>query len=216
MGYKIEKHTISGVLDWYQLQDCTNWVIYHKKPEYIKHSYKKGDADEALEHLEHCLNDLKGDSTNTNDYVLRCDTKTKTDKEKPHLIFKLNTDSQTVGAFPGQYQPTNEILSRLNAIEARLIDEEIDDLEEEEQPRGTESILAGILEKPEVQNMLIGALTGIASSFIQPKVTAVSGVGEDQLDDILHTLFSKGVKVEHLRKLADMPKAKIQMLIGML
>jgi hypothetical protein len=215
MSYKIEKHTIDGVLDWYQLQDCVNWVIYHKKPEYIKHSYKKSDADEGLEHLHHCLRDLKGDSTNTNDYVLRCDTKTKTDKEKPHLIFKLNTDTQSVGSFPGQYQPTNEILSRLNAIEAKLIDEEIDELEED-QPRGTESILAGFLQKPEVQNMVIAALTGIASSFMAPKVTAVSGVKEDQLDDILQTLFNKGVKVEHLRKLAEMPQAKIQMLIGML
>jgi hypothetical protein len=215
MSYKIEKHNIEGVLDWYQLQDCTNWVIYHKKPEFIKHHYKKNDPDEAYEHLHHCLSDLKGDNSNTNDYVLRCDSKVKTDKEKPHLIFKLNTDQSVVSGYPGQYQPNNEILSRLNAIEARLIDDEINDLEEE-QPARTQSILAGFLNNPEVQNLAIAALTGIASSFITPKVAAVAGIKDDSVEDILNTLYSKGVKIEHLRKLAEMPEAKIQMLISML
>jgi hypothetical protein len=131
------------------------------------------------------------------------------------LIFRLNNYQNAVGSYPGQYQPNNEILSRLNAIEARLIDEEIDDLEEE-QPVNTQSILAGFLNKPEIQNVVIAALTGIASSFITPKVTAVAGINEDSVEDILNTLYSKGVKIEHLRKLADMPQAKIQMLISML
>ena len=213
MSYKIEKHNIQGVLDWYQLQDCVSWVIYHKKPDFIKHHYKKNDPDEALEHLQHCLSDLKGDSSNTNEYVLRLDTKVKADKEKPHLIFRLNADTN-IGMFPGSYQPNNEILSRLNAIEARLIDEDIDDLEEE--APDTSSILAGFLNKPEVQNVVITALTSIAGALIAPKITAVAGINEDSENEVLQTLYSKGVKLDHLRKLAAMPTAKIQMLISML
>lgn len=214
MSYKVEKHTIEGVLDWYQLQDCVSWVIYHKKPDFIKHHYKKNDADEALEHLQHCLHDLKTDSTNTNEYVLRLDTKVKADKEKPHLIFKLNTDTNNIGMIAGNYSPNNEILSRLNAIEARLIDDEIDDLEEE--VPDTNSILAGFLNKPEVQHVVITAISSIAGALIAPKITAVAGINEDSENEVLQTLYSKGVKLDHLRKLAAMPTAKIQMLISML
>jgi hypothetical protein len=48
----------------------------------------------------------------------------------------------------------------------------------------------------------------------KPIVTSLAGV--DDLDTILKDLFSKGVKLEHLRKLADMPEEKITMLIQML
>ena len=220
MSYKVEQYTIDGVISWYEKQSgCVNWCIYHKKPENVKYSYKNGDPDEALDHLHLCLQDIKNVPENTNDYFLICDKKAKTDKEKPVLIFRLNNYQSTVGSFPGQYQaqyqPTNEILSRLNAIEARLIDEEIDE-DLEEQPQDTGSILAGILNKPEIQNVIVGALTGLVGNLITPKVTAVAGIKEDSLDDILNTLFSKGVKIDHLRKLAEMPEAKIQMLISML
>jgi uncharacterized protein (DUF1015 family) len=44
----------------------------------------------------------------------------------------------------------------------------------------------------------------------------VSIVQSDILDSILQILFSKGVKLEHLKKLSEMPEDKISMLIQML
>ena len=76
--------------------------------------------------------------------------------------------------------------------------------------------MAGILQKPEVLNGITNFIANIAGNLGTPKIKAVAGINEDNLNDILKTLFSKGVKVEHLKKLSDMPEAKIQMLISML
>ena len=46
---------------------------------------------------------------------------------------------------------------------------------------------------------------------------AMAGVGDSpELEALIKQLFDKGVTVEHLRKLADMPKMKIQSLLLML
>jgi hypothetical protein len=64
-------------------------------------------------------------------------------------------------------------------------------------------------------------ISGLIQKFITPSSTPVqslSGV-DDSDDEIINTiniLFSKGVKLEHLQKLASMPQSKIQMLISML
>jgi hypothetical protein len=68
----------------------------------------------------------------------------------------------------------------------------------------------------QVQTMLVSAITGLISSMaLKRPVTSLSGI-EPDIEQILTTLYSKGVKKEHLQKLADMPTEKIQMLISML
>jgi hypothetical protein len=96
------------------------------------------------------------------------------------------------------------------------LDDYDEDEEEEEQPVTPGSILAGILQKPEVLNGITNFVLNMAGNFATPKVKAVAGINEDNINDILKTLYSKGVKVEHLKKLSEMPEAKIQMLISML
>jgi len=97
-------------------------------------------------------------------------------------------------------------------IEAQEIEEEIDEL----QPEPQKNFIAGLLENEQVQTMVVSAITGLIGSFMvkKPMVTSLAGV--DDIDTILKTLFSKGVKIEHLRKLAEMPEDKIAMLIQML
>ena len=64
--------------------------------------------------------------------------------------------------------------------------------------------------------MAINAISGLIGSFLVKKPIVTSLAGVDDIDLILKDLFSKGVKLEHLRKLADMPEEKISMLIQML
>jgi hypothetical protein len=99
----------------------------------------------------------------------------------------------------------------------RLAEIEEEEEEEEETPVTPGSILAGMLQQPRVQEMLINALAGMAGGLMRPRVQAVSGTHTEQdMEQILQTLFSKGVTPDDLVKLAAMPQSQITMLLSML
>jgi hypothetical protein len=214
MRFSIEKNSVNGVLDWYEIQNVSNWVIYSHKPENVKYIGSE-DPQEALEKLNYALNDIKNSPAAENTYILRCDPKNPKIKEKPILAFCLNTSvlsNNIISGFNPAYATKNDIEEIKRMIEAKEIEDEIDELEPEPQ----KNFLAGLLENEQVQTMVVSAITGLIGSFIvkKPMVTSLAGV--DDLDSILQTLFSKGVKLEHLKKLAEMPEDKISMLIQML
>lgn len=211
-SYSVEKTDVAGVLEWFESQNHVNWFIYHSKPENIYYYHKGGDFDESAAVLFNVLNTIKNDG-NKNIYILKLEAKNKTTKESPRVIFRLNTESAINGTNP-VFNPNNEILSRLSAIENKLDDEEPE--EEEEEKFSINSIISGMLQQPQTQQVILNLISNIAGNLVTPKITAVAGVNDDQLNDILNLLFKKGVKVEHLKKLSEMPEAKIQMLISML
>lgn len=214
MRFNIEKNNVNGVLDWYEIQNVSNWVIYSHKPENVKYIGSE-DETESLQKLQYALNDIKNSPAAENTYILRCDPKNPKIKEKPILAFCLNTNvssNNIIAGFNPGYATKNDIDEIKRMIEAKEIEDEIDDLE----PEPEKNFLAGLLENEQVQAMAINAISGLIGSFLvkKPMVTSLAGV--DDLDTILKDLFSKGVKLEHLRKLADMPEEKISMLIQML
>jgi hypothetical protein len=116
-----------------------------------------------------------------------------------------------------QAQINNEILNEIRALRAeRLaeIDEEDEETEEEEAPATPSSILAGMLQQPQVQQLLITALGNLVGNFARPRVQAVSGTQD--IETTLQILFSKGVTADDLAKLAAMPESQITMLLSML
>jgi hypothetical protein len=214
MRFSIEKNSVNGVLDWYEIQNVPNLVIYSHKPENVKYIGSE-DEIESLQKLSYALNDIKNSPAAENTYILRCDPKNPKIKEKPILSFCLNTNVATSNIISGinlGYATKNDIDEIKRMIEAKEIEDEIDDLEPEPQ----KNFLAGLLENEQVQAMAINAISGLFSSLMvkKPMVTSLAGV--DDIDSILKDLFAKGVKLEHLRKLADMPGEKISMLIQML
>jgi hypothetical protein len=214
MRFSIEKNSVPGVIDWYEIQDVPNWVIYSHKPENVKYIGSE-DPQESLEKLTYALKDIKNSPAAENTYILRCDPKNPKIKEKPILAFCLNTNVSTsniIAGFNPGYATKNDIEEIKRMIEAKEIENEIDELEPEPQ----KNFLAGLLENEQVQQMAINAISGLIGSFMvkKPMVTSLAGI--DDLDTILQTLFSKGVKLEHLKKLAEMPEDKISMLIQML
>jgi hypothetical protein len=214
MRFNIEKNSVNGVLDWYDIQNVPNWVIYSHKPENVKYIGSE-DPEESLQKLSYALNDIKNSPAAENTYILRCDPKNPKIKEKPILSFCLNTNvsnSNVIAGFNPGYATKNDMEEIKRMIEAKDIEDEIDEL----QPEPKNNFLAGLLENEQVQTMVVSAITGLIGSFIvkKPMVTSLAGI--DDLDTILQTLFSKGVKLEHLKKLADMPEDKITMLIQML
>jgi len=214
MRFNIEKNTVTGVIDWYEIQEVPNWVIYSHKPENVKYIGSE-DSQESLEKLTYALNDIKNSPAAENTYIIRCDPKNTKIKEKPILAFCLNTNvssSNIIAGFNPGYATKNDIEEIKRMIEAKDIEEEIDDLEPEPQ----KNFLAGLLENEQVQQIAINAISGLIGSFMIKKPIVTSLAGVDDLDSILQNLFSKGVKLEHLKKLADMPEEKINMLSQML
>jgi hypothetical protein len=214
MRLNIEKDNINNLVDWYESQNIPNWIIYSQKEEWIKYSGSE-DPDESLQKLMFALNDIKNSPAHKNVYYLRCEPKNTKIKAKPVQSFCLDTNvsnNNFIAGFNPGYSTKNDIDEIKRMIEAKEIEDEIDELEPEPQ----KNFLAGLLENEQVQTMVVSAITGLIGSFMvkKPMVTSLAGV--DDLDSILKTLFSKGVKIEHLKKLAEMPEEKISMLIQML
>lgn len=212
MSYNIEKRNVNDVLKWYEFQQIPNWVIFSKKAENVKY-FGSEDPDDSLERLKYALNDIKNSEVE-NDYYLRCDPK-NSKNQKPIISFCLNSNvsnTNMIAGFNPGYATKNDIDEIKRMIEAKEIEEEIDEIEPEPQ----KNFLAGLLENEQIQQMAINAITGIFNNIMvkKPMVTSLAGI--DDIDTIIKDLFSKGVKLEHLRKLADMPEEKISMLIQML
>jgi hypothetical protein len=213
MAYNIEKRNINELLKWYEFQQIPNWVIFSKKAENLKY-YGSEDPEESLERLMFALNDIKNTSAVDNDYYLECQPKNPKGK-KPIQSFSFSSNmssSNIIAGFNPGYATKNDIEEIKRMIEAQEIENEIDELEPEPQ----KNFLAGLLENEQVQTMVVSAITGLIGSLMVKKPVVTSLAGVDDLDSILKILFSKGVKLEHLKKLADMPEDKISMLIQML
>lgn len=121
-------------------------------------------------------------------------------------------------------------LKRAQELEKLTAEEE--ELTEEELKQDMQSNLLGtILGNPAVQNVLSALLTNLTANLLtnnnnnmpqtnqynRPQALAGTEVAEElELAETLEVLFSKGVTLEHLKKLASFPQAKITMLLNML
>jgi hypothetical protein len=212
----------SAVLNWYNEQPQAAWKIFRFSvmAKNITGAYDGKSKDDGLEKLERELDFIAPDDYNN--FVLGLYNDKDKERVAPAInkVFVLN--EAPVGMIAGygvsnqQAQINNEILNEIRALRAeRLAEIETDEDEEEEEEKTTpSSILAGMLQQPQVQQMLIAMLGNLVSSFAPTKVQHVSGTQD--LEQIIQTLFSKGVTAEDLEKLAAMPQAQISMLLSML
>lgn len=152
---------------------------------------------------------LKLHTTKEKNYTLKSDGKTVVFlcNDKPaHHIGNAGVDSN----YYLMLNQINSLKSEVEALKIKKIEEEND--EDEYEDDGASNLIGGmnqLLQHPIVIGLIDKWLTGKAP------VTHLAGVNRS-LEECLETLFSKGVTVEHLQKLADMDKAKINMLIQML
>jgi hypothetical protein len=123
----------------------------------------------------------------------------------------------------------NMIMEELRALRSEIaqmkLEQSIQDSEQDEeiiQQAQPASILGTILGNPDVQTMLANLLTNITANLITPhhmnKPTALAGTEDKQitLESILETLFAKGVTIQDLHKISEMPKDKIHSMLNML
>ena len=181
--------------------------------------------DEGFEKLQSELALIANDDYNN--FVLGLFNEKDKEKATPAINKVFTVNDAPLGMVAGygvsnhQAQINNEILNEIRAMRAERLaeieEDETEEEEEEEQPMTPGSILAGMLQQPRVQEMLINALSSMAGNFARPRVQAVSGTHTEQdMEQILQTLFSKGVTPDDLLKLASMPQSQITMLLSML
>jgi hypothetical protein len=214
----VEKFDIDDVIDWFENQKESNFKIFIGfKEDYCRYEYDGNDKDEAITHLHQFLNDIKKNPENTNKYLLQVYSNSKSAKgsNKKGITFQLNRSVQSVGAVTHSDNVMREVLNELRAMRAERFENDIEEeVEEEEKPQ---SILAGLMAQPQVQNMLMTIVGNIAASFMKPTSTPkLAGIEENNLEDILKVLFDKGVTTDDLAKLAAMEKTQISMLLTML
>ena len=223
MAATAQLRNASAVLNWYNEQPQAAWKIFRFSvmAKNITGAYDGKSKDEGYEKLQTELSYISPDDYNN--FVLGLYNDKDKERVAPAInkVFVLN--EAPLGMIAGygvsnqQAQVNNEILNEIRALRAeRLAELETDDEEEEEaeQPVTPSSILAGMLQQPQVQQMLIAMLGNLVNSFSAPKVQHVSGTQD--VEQIIQTLFSKGVTADDLAKLAAMPQAQIAMLLSML
>lgn len=111
-------------------------------------------------------------------------------------------------------QKLNELESKINAIPG-------EEVEEDEEDKTALGKITTILDHPIVQQFAPILITGLASMFgvkeNQTNQIALAGIDpETELHEALNVLFSKGVTLDHIKKLSALPKEKITMLLSML
>ena len=222
MAATAQLRNASAVLNWYNEQPQAAWKIFRFSvmAKNITGAYDGKSKDEGYEKLQTELSYISPDDYNN--FVLGLYNDKDKERVAPAInkVFVLN--EAPLGMIAGygvsnqQAQVNNEILNEIRALRAeRLAELEADEEEEEaEQPVTPSSILAGMLQQPQVQQMLIAMLGNLVNSFSAPKVQHVSGTQD--VEQIIQTLFSKGVTADDLAKLAAMPRAQIAMLLSML
>ena len=102
----------------------------------------------------------------------------------------------------------NAILTKLNA----------DELEEDEAPE--QSTIGSLIMQPHIQTLLIAGVSKLLGiSGMDQQGASIAGIGdinENEAILILNSLMSKGVNVEHLRKLDAMSSTQLKTLLAML
>jgi hypothetical protein len=223
MAATAQLRTAGAVLNWYNEQPQAAWKLYRFSvmPRNITGAYDGKDKDEGYQKLQSELALISSDDYNN--FVLGIFNDKDKEKATPALNKVFVVNEAPVGMIAGygvsnqQAQINNEILNEIRALRAERLaemDDEDEEEEEEEKPVTPGSILAGMLQQPQVQQLLIAALGNLVGNFSRPRVAAVSGTQD--IETTLQILFSKGVTADDLAKLAAMPESQITMLLSML
>jgi len=228
MSAKAQIVGIDGIMDWYD-QHCTSpyYAVYtYLAPTKLeKHfQYTKPDQDEGRMLLENTLQAMYMQNDETLYCIKLYDTLNKKGSIDSNLDNYASVRIRAVdlphaqpiaGVERSNYKLENALARMMetqNLILSRLSEENI---EEEKEP---ESGIAGILNNPHMQTLLmagVSKLLGISGT----QAAGIAGVDETYENEailILNNLMQKGVTIEHLKKLDQMSNAKLQSLLLML
>ena len=140
-----------------------------------------------------------------------------------HAMLKFRP-AEEVAIITGVQQPREpsfqylQLLEKLNSIESRLNAEDaMGEIEEVASPNIWEQLLTQPEKIEALVNLAVGVAGHLGTAFRGKPLVGVAGITPDgEVMAIVDSLMSKGVTVDHLRKLNDMNSLKLQSLLLML
>lgn len=219
MPANAQLRSASAVLNWYGDQPQAAFKIYRFSvmPKNVTGAYDGKSKEEGIEKLQSELAFIPNDDYNN--YVLGLFNEKDKDKTTPALnkVFVINEQPFGVmaGYNVGIRNNDNELLSEIRALRADLAEKQ--QQEEEEEEEAPSGFFAGIIKEPEVKEFLVKTGMDIIKGFTRPTVQSVSGTHTAaDIEQILKTLYEKGVTPDDLSKLAAMDQQQINILLSML
>ena len=229
----IEKAMVTGtngIMDWFDRNATSPYYSVWVNRKQLLFSWNDDDMEAGRSKLENDLYAIEQNGVNDLLIIKLHPKKDKagyiTDKTpiygslvcRPSELEKINYGMQQMGAV-GYNSKMDSVLERVletqNAILTKL---NADDLEEEEEEN--KGVLGNIMNSPHMQTLLmagISKLLGInTAETMAAGLAGIENTDENEAITILNSLMSKGVSVEHLRKLDAMGTVQLKSLLAML
>jgi hypothetical protein len=200
---------------------CVYYAIVDSSKSKLWDNFEDDDttAEDASERIKQDLELIRKGNTaiyTINHYRAKPKDWKKTDPDYISTYKQSNEEQrQEYRGYVGQQndQILNELRElhrRLDSIEISHESESDDDLEEQ-----AESNYLGALNNPVIQQILLGLAGNLFKPKDQAPTSGMAGI-DDNLETILKKLFYKGVTIEDLQKLSEMPDDRISFLLTML
>jgi hypothetical protein len=140
-----------------------------------------------------------------------------------HAMLKFRP-AEEVAIITGVQQPREpsfqylQLLEKLNSIESRLNAEDaMGEIEEAASPNIWEQLLTQPEKIEALVNLAVGVAGHLGTAFRGKPLVGVAGITPDaEVMAIVDSLMSKGVNIDHLRKLNEMSSLKLSSLLLML
>jgi hypothetical protein len=223
----------SGIMDWFDRNATSPYYSVWVNRKQLLFSWNDDDMEAGRSKLE---NDLYAIEQNNNNDLLIIKLHPKKDKAgyitdktpiygslvcRASELEKPMYGMQPMGAI-GYNSKMENVLERVletqNAILTKLNAEELEE-EYEEEDKG---MLGNILQSPQMQTLLMAGISkflGIAGTDNEAMAAGLAGIEDGQENEaiiILNSLMSKGVSIDHLRKLDQMGTVQLKSLLAML
>jgi len=220
-----------GIMDWFDRNATSPYYSVWVNRKQLLFSWNDDDMEAGRSKLE---DDLAAIEQNNNNDLIIIKLHPKKDKagyitDKTPIYGSLvcraselerpNYGMQQMGAM-GYNSKMENVLERVletqNAILTKLNAEELEE-EEDEEPKNT---IGNLLMQPHVQTLLIAGVSKLLGiSGMEQQAAGLAGIddtNENEAIIILNSLMSKGVTLDHLRKLDQMGTMQLKSLLAML
>jgi len=235
-AFRPEIFTIDEVINFYDAAEGSEYRIFagvNPTPQYLRYNFV-GEKEIGRQELVNALTQLRNNIENYNPYLIQVISEGSTGrgrkKETPVLTsisFQLNRPQsmmpmQAMGSMgsPRTEMLLEKLVEQNNLMQTRLAAlEAIGELEEEEEEEAPESPINAMLSNPELQQAIVTGIMGLVGGMFAKggSPTAIAGIDDEtEAVEILRSLMSKGVTIEHLIKLNEMSSAKLSSLLFML
>jgi hypothetical protein len=232
-AFRPEIFTIDEVINFYDAAEGSEYKIFagvNPTAQYLRYNFV-GEKEIGRQELVNALTQLRNNIENYNPYLIQVISEEKISKgrkKEPILTsisFQLNRPQsmmpmQSMGSMgsPRTEMLLEKLVEQNSMLQTRLTAlEAIGELEEEEE--APESPINAMLSNPELQQAIITGIMGLVGGMFAKggTATALAGIDDEaEATEILRSLMSKGVTIEHLRKLNEMGSAKLSSLLFML